>query len=145
MRRFQKRVINGVTYKSGWEASVAQELHHRGISFTYEEHKVVYWTKEAGASCRSCGSRDVHKRRTYNPDFYIPSRGLYIEAKGKFTGSERKKHMSLKEQHPDLDIRMLFQYDNWVTDKQLQKYSDWCEKKGIEYHVGLPLPDSWFE
>ena len=46
------------------------------------------------------------KPRTYTPDFYFPSTNVYVEAKGKFDKNDRVKMLLVKEQNPDLDIRL---------------------------------------
>jgi hypothetical protein len=43
----------------------------------------------------------------YCPDFRLPN-GIYIETKGRFETADRKKHLLIKEQHPELDIRFVF-------------------------------------
>ena len=45
--------------------------------------------------------------RTYTPDFLLPN-GIIIETKGRFTPEDRRKHLLIKKQHPDLDIRFVF-------------------------------------
>jgi hypothetical protein len=43
----------------------------------------------------------------YRPDFTLPN-GIIIEGKGIFEAADREKHLLLKEQRPDLDIRFVF-------------------------------------
>lgn len=49
------------------------------------------------------------------------------------------------EQHPDRDIRMLFMRDNYISKQSKTKYSTWCDKRNIKYHVSLmgTVPEEW--
>jgi hypothetical protein len=49
------------------------------------------------------------------------------------------------EQNPDLDIRMLFMRNNPITKTSKTKYSDWCDKRGIKYHISAngSVPEEW--
>jgi len=60
-------------YRSGFEATLANQLKRGGVSFQYESIKLEY-TKTA----------------TYTPDFILPN-GIIIEAKGVWTVEDRKK------------------------------------------------------
>ena len=44
----------------------------------------------------------------YCPDFVLPN-GVILECKGYWDSADRKKIKSVKEQNPDLDLRMVFQ------------------------------------
>jgi hypothetical protein len=49
----------------------------------------------------------------------------------------------IKEQHPDLDIRLLFQNAyNKIRKGSKTTYAMWCEKKGILY-AHKQVPKSW--
>ena len=52
-----------------------------------------------------------YKIHTYKPDWVLPN-GIIIEGKGRFTSYDRAKHLLIKEQQPNLDIRFVFKYDN---------------------------------
>jgi len=75
-------------------------------------------------------------------DFWLPKQKILIEAKGVFTADNRKKHLALQEEYPELDIRFVFQRDNWLTRKHATKYSDWCEKNCFKYAIGS-IPEEW--
>lgn len=87
--------------------------------------------------------------KTYTPDFKITGkRGkevYYVEAKGWFDAGDRKKMLLVKKQHPDKDIRLLFQSDNWITKAKKSRYSCWAKRHGFSYHVSPEgkLPDEW--
>jgi hypothetical protein len=49
----------------------------------------------------------------------------------------------IKEQHPDLDIRLLFQNAyNKIRKGSKTTYAMWCEKKGILY-AHKQIPKQW--
>ena len=47
--------------------------------------------------------RDL-RYRTYTPDFELDN-GIIIETKGIFDSEDRRKHLEIQKQHPELDIR----------------------------------------
>ena len=51
----------------------------------------------------------------------------------------------LKEQHPELDFRMVFQNANQKIKKGSKtSYADYCDKHGIKWANKL-IPDEWYE
>lgn len=47
---------------------------------------------------------------------------------------DMKKHLLIKEQHPDLDIRFVFQNPNSTNSKRTKTtYANWCDKHGFKY------------
>lgn len=125
-----KTLHNGKELRSGLEKRLATFLDSKKQEYTYEEDKLTYVVPE--------------KKHTYLPDFKL-SNGIFVEAKGKWDSASRTKMALVIEQNPDKDIRMLFQRDNTISKTSKTKYSDWCEKRGIKYHVSPDgeLPDSW--
>jgi len=81
------------------------------------------------------------KAKRYTPDFILEN-GIIIEAKGRFTAFDRAKHLLLRDQYPDEDIRFIFQYDNKISRTSKTRYSDWCEKHGFKYAI-REVPDEW--
>jgi hypothetical protein len=79
-------------YKSNSEYEAAQQLHKQKIKFVYEQEKLAYEWRED---------------KNYIPDFFLPN-GVILEVKGRFMIEDRKKHLFIKAQHPDLDIRFVF-------------------------------------
>ena len=112
-------------YRSGFEATLANQLKRGGVSFQYETLQLEY-TKTA----------------TYTPDFILPN-GIIIEAKGVWTVEDRKKHLLVREQHPHLDIRLVFMNaSNKIRKGSDTTYAVWCEKKNIQY-ANKTIPKSW--
>lgn len=70
--------------------------------------------------------------------------GIIIEAKGLFDVKDRQKHLFIKEQYPDLDIRFVFQNPkNKLYSGSKTTYADWCDKYGFKWAAKV-IPASWF-
>jgi hypothetical protein len=120
-----KAFIKG--YRSGLEAKISASLKEQGLPVYYETIKVPY--------------RDdsIH---TYTPDFLLPN-GIIIETKGRFTSGDRVKHLRVKEQQPDLDIRFVFQNSrNRLSKASRTTYAKWCEQHGFLY-ADKEIPQEW--
>jgi hypothetical protein len=58
--------------------------------------------------------------------------------------ADRKKHLLVKEQNPNMDIRFVFSNSkNKITKKSKTTYGDWCEKNGYKYSDKI-IPNEWF-
>lgn len=131
---------NPAAYRSGLESKVGAQLNALGVEFKFEADKLVYYKKCRSSSCRDCGSKEVFQKHTYTPDFVIgPSK--YIETKGIFSPTDRKKMQLIKEQFPNVTIYLLFQRNNRINEKG-EKYSDWCDQNEYIYAFG-EVPKSW--
>jgi hypothetical protein len=85
----------------------------------------------------------VGKSHTYLPDFILPN-GVIVEVKGYFGPDDRVKHLLIKEQRPELDIRFIFSNPNTrLSKRSITTYGVWCEKYGFKYAKKV-IPDSWF-
>lgn len=114
-------------FRSGLEKRIADELTTQGIPFSYEELQIKY-EKPARTS-------------TYTPDFVIGS--LIIESKGRFMVADRQKHILIKQQHPELDIRFVFSNPKQRISKTSKTtYAMWCEKHGFRFSKET-IPHSW--
>lgn len=123
------------SWRSGLEEGNAALLRSRGIPFTYEQRKLK-WLPEV-------------KFRTYTPDFEITTRSgkkIIVETKGYWTTEDRQKMRCIVQQHPDLDIRIVFQNPNAKIRKGSKTtYAEWCQKElGIQWAKGV-IPDAWME
>jgi hypothetical protein len=117
-------------YRSGLEEAVAEQLRQAGVVAAYEEEKIPYVTPAT-----------PHK---YTPDFKLPN-GIYIETKGRFETADRKKHLLIKEQHPELDIRFVFTRSKSTISKTSKTtYADWCLKNGFQY-ADKWIPEAWLK
>lgn len=97
------------------------------VPFEYEKLRIKYQKKIA----------------VYTPDFQLPN-GIIIEAKGRFVASDRAKHVSVKEQHPEYDIRFVFQRNNTLTKQSNTTYTDWCDKHGFLWAI-KDIPVKWLK
>ena len=126
MRKKKKRSSTPTSeYRSGFEQTLANQLQRSGVAFEYETIKLEY-----------------QKVATYTPDFILPN-GIIIEAKGLWTVEDRTKHLLVREQHPHLDIRLVFMNAfNKIRKGSNTTYARWCEKKNILY-ANKTIPKSW--
>lgn len=121
---------NGIKhgYRSGLEEKVSKQLDELSVEYEYEKLKIVY---------------EVHEKRTYTPDFKILSNGIIVETKGRFLGADRKKHLLVKKQHPEIDIRFVFSNSKAKLSKgSPTSYADWCNKNGFKWADKL-IPEEW--
>lgn len=69
----------------------------------------------------------------YTPDFKIKN-NTYVECKGFFKPSDRRKMLEVIKQHPDIKLVMFFQNSKVKLGKRSKTtYGDWCDKHGIEW------------
>lgn len=117
------------TYRSQFEKVIAVKMARDGGSFKYETIRLPY----------------VPKVRHYTPDFYIPETDIYIEAKGRLTREDRSKMLLIKTQHPECDIRFVFQNaKNKLYKNSNTTYGDWCNKHGFEW-AEKTVPREWLK
>ena len=117
-------------FRSGLEEKVAEYLTSKGVKFTFETMKIPYVKPET--------------KHTYTPDFILDN-GIIIETKGRWLLDDRKKHLLIRKQHPNLDIRILFQNANAKISKGSKtSYADFCEKHGIPY-AHREIPVAWLK
>ena len=117
-------------YRSGLEDKISKQLEAKNIKYAYEEWKVPYVVPAS--------------KHTYTPDFILDN-GIIIEAKGLWEADDRKKHMLLKDQHPDLDIRFVFSSARTKIYKGSRtSYAEFCEKHNIKFAEGT-IPLEWLK
>ena len=117
-------------FRSGLEEKVAEFLTYKGVKFTFETMKIPYVKPET--------------KHIYSPDFILDN-GIIIETKGRWMLDDRKKHLLIRKQHPNLDIRILFQNANAKISKGSKtSYADFCEKHGIPY-AHREIPVAWLK
>lgn len=117
-------------YRSGLEESTDADLRSRGVSFEYETHVIRY--------------EQPARMSRYTPDFILPN-GIIIETKGRFIAKDRQKHLLVKAQHPDLDIRFVFSNPkSWLTKNKKTSYAMWCERHGFLFAKKI-IPEAWLQ
>lgn len=105
-------------------------LRRTKAKLTYETEKIPY---------------TIVSHRNYVPDFIITfpdGHKRYIEIKGYLRPDDRVKMKLVKDQHPTMDIRIVFAKDNKLHSKSKTMYSTWARKAGIPYAVGT-IPANW--
>ena len=96
----------------------------------YEKYKISYTIPSS--------------QHLYTPDFILPN-GIIIEAKGIFEAQDRQKHLLIKQQHPNLDIRFVFSnIKTKIYPGSKTTVATWCEKHGFKY-ANKSIPPSWFK
>ena len=119
-------------YRNKLEKSVGEQLSNAGVSFEYEPRKVPIAIPA--------------RKSTYLPDFVI--KHIVIETKGYFYDSakDRQKLILIQEQHPELDIRIVFSdaskkiYKNSPTT-----YGQWATDHGFKWADKGIVPKAWLK
>ena len=117
-------------YQSQLEARIAKQLKKGMGDVQYETTRLTYTIT-----------------KTYIPDFIVKTKKgklIYIETKGWMKIEDRVKMRAVKETHPTLDIRFLFDKNNKVSSRGKMKYSEWCDKHGFKYAIKT-VPKEWFD
>ena len=113
------------------EVKITDQLNDAGIEYKYEPYRIKYI--------------DPAKNRSYTPDWLLIKNNILIEGKGRFTQQDRHKHELIKEQHPELDIRFVFQNPNVKISKTSKTtYAMWCDSRGFKWAKGL-IPGEWLK
>ncbi len=115
-------------YRSGFEHKVSEQLTERKIKFGYEDTVIEYTIPE--------------RKSKYTVDFTLPN-GILVETKGRWVAADRKKHLLIKKQQPELDIRLVFQSaKSKISKGSKTTYADYCDKHGIQW-AEKQIPESW--
>jgi|TARA_R100000458_G_scaffold674_1_gene548 hypothetical protein len=115
-----------IKFRSKLESDIASLLEHLGVSYEYESEKLGYTIEH-----------------TYTPDFVLPNY-TYIEAKGYWSPSDRRKILNVKKDNPGIDLRMVFQSPyNTISKKSKTTYAKWCERHSIPWTSWQNIPLDW--
>lgn len=116
-------------FRSGLEEAFAKALTAQGVPFDFEQHKVKYVVPSRVA--------------TYTPDFLLRHNGIIVETKGRFEAADREKHLLVRAQHPDLDIRFVFSRSKSpIRTGSPTTYADWCNTHGFLF-ADKTIPQAW--
>ena len=116
-------------YRSGLEHKLSIYLTELKCDFTYESIKIEW--------------EDLCYR-TYTPDFLLDN-GIIVETKGRFLANDRRKHLAIKKQHPQLDIRFVFENSKRKLSKGAKStYAQWCIKYGFRFYDRI-IPEDWLK
>ena len=117
---------NEPKFRSKLEERVATLLEQLGISYLYESEKLSYTIEH-----------------NYTPDFILPNY-KYLETKGYWAASDRRKILAVKRDNPDIDLRMVFQSPyNTISKKSKTTYAQWCDRHDIPWTSYKDIPIEW--
>lgn len=118
------------SYRSGLEVTLGDEIKAAGHQLRYELTRVAYVVPET--------------RHHYKPDFTLDN-GIVLEGKGMFTAEDRAKHLFVREQYPEMEIRFIFSAANAkITKGSNTTLADWCRKYGFQFAT-KHIPPAWFK
>lgn len=159
--RFTSAAARAAGVRSGLELSIKEMLEGLGRDFGFEDDSCIFnyhLPVRKGAILLKSGkivdppNGKVVSQHTYTCDFVITKSDgglMFIESKGYFKPKDRTKHVALKKQYPDIDLRILFSSNGKVSSKT--SYAQWAEKQGIGYYClstkekkeGSFIPEEW--
>lgn len=94
-------------------------LQEFGVTYEYEVTKIPYTIPES--------------YHVYTVDWTVLN-GKLIETKGYLSDhAERRKYVLLKEQHPELDLRFVFDNGNKLCGGTKQTHGAWATKQGFRW------------
>ena len=116
-------------FRSRFEFEFAQYLAKNKIKYNYEKDKFRY----------------IVPIKSYTPDFYLMDYGFYLELKGNLDVTDRVKHLLVKEQNEDLDVRFIFPNSKKKIYKGSKTtYAAWCDRHGFLY-ADNRIPNIWLK
>lgn len=117
-------------FRSALEATQAAILDQAGVKYGYEDETITYTVPSRTAR--------------YLIDFRLPN-DIIVETKGIFDAADRQKHLLIREQHPDRDIRFVFGNPNLpIYPGSPTTCAEWCDKHGFKW-AGRVIPKAWLE
>ena len=117
-----------MAFRSGLEEKVADLMIDLGVKYEYESCKIPYV---------------IHHK--YCPDFILPN-GIYLECKGLWEPEDRRKILAVIQQHPEIDLRMVFQSPyNKISKRSKTTYAKFCDKHSIPWCHYASIPAEWFK
>jgi len=117
-------------YRSGLEVRNAKRLDDLNADYEYEPYRIPFVQPE--------------QPRTYTPDFCLLN-GIVVDTKGRWVTSDRQKFKMLVEQHPDLDIRMVFSNPNAKIGKTSKTtYAMYATNLGLPFAKEF-IPQEWID
>lgn len=128
-KRIRKHKTGKLVVRSGFEAKVVEQLRSKKVKFEYENLKLKYTVPE--------------KQHTYTPDLVLHN-GIVVECKGIWSAQDRLKMILVKQQHPELDIRIVFQRNQKLRKNAKSTYGDYCDKHEIIW-AEKEIPEEWLK
>ena len=123
-----------LAHRSGFEDRIVGRLSERGIRYVYEPAALAY--------------EQPVKKRKYWPDFVLLDNGIIVEAKGWWPSEDRGKHLLVKDQYPELDIRFVFgRPSTRISKRSRTTYADYVSgknpRKFVWPYAAETIPDEW--
>ena len=132
-------------FRSRSEKRAADQLRALNIKYRFERTRVEYVKPKGTVICPNCGPVSGQLKKYYLPDFEL-SNGVFIEVKGRFTSADRIKLKTVKKQHPNMVLCLLFDSDRLLESRrpgvQRPRYGEWANANGIPWAVKI-IPDAW--
>ena len=124
-------ILTRARHRSPLEDRTAALLKDKGVPYEYEGTKFKFTVPA--------------RESTYTPDWHLNGK-FYVETKGwPFEAEDRQRLLLVKEQHPDLDLRIVFQNPKRPIYKGSKTtLAMWAESHGIPWS-GEPIPDDWIK
>ena len=117
-----------MAFRSGLEEKVADLMVEVGVKYEYESCNIPYV---------------IH--HNYCPDFSLPN-GAHLECKGLWEPEDRRKILAVIQQHPEIDLRMVFQSPyNKISKRSKTTYAKFCDKHSIPWCHYASIPAEWFK
>lgn len=124
-------------YRNKFEQDTATALSKLSVPYLYEDEKIDYTVSG-----------------TYLCDFKVATKNgktIFIETKGNgrsFDQHTKQKMIAVKEQHPEIDIRIVFYSNGKIGPKRKDgshmTQSDWAKKHGFDYAI-REVPQEWLD
>ncbi len=130
MHKDRFRHARALGYRSGLEVRITTELANQNVPFDYELYTLPYIVPVTP--------------RKYTCDILLRN-GILVELKGEFDSADRKKMLLVREQHPDIDIRIMFGNANAkIGKKSKTTYALWCKRNGFKC-AHEHIPHEWIQ
>lgn len=122
-------ILRKAGVRSGLEGQLVAQLDAAKVPYVYEGITLPYLQPA--------------KPRKYTPDLPLLHNGIVVESKGRFVTADRQKHLLIKQQYPDLDLRFVFSYSrSRISKRSKTTYALWCETNGFLY-ADKYIPAAW--
>ena len=129
----QRQAAYKYGYRSGLELLVAEQIKETSYELRYETDVIKYIVPQRDAK--------------YTPDFVFTKRNgsmMYIETKGRWTATDRKKMKHVLQCNPGIDLRIVFQNPNQKISKASKTtYEAYANKLGISKVAKKEIPIEW--
>jgi hypothetical protein len=145
-------VYNDIPFDSQLECNNYRLLENSKVDFEYnsERCEFAYHRPLQKGECRTCGGDDVSSLHNYTCDFVFKTlntgKYIHVETKGNgycFKPETRTKHILLKKQYPEVDMRFVF--SNWnakISRGAKTSNREWAERYGFPC-ANKYIPTEW--